>query len=632
MFRYLVLVWNDHSTEHSTAATRLEERVRDFPERWMTAGSASNLRVFCVNAFPGRGHPIRLGDSGETMLGTVFQAVQTGCAHRPPRRDHFNEDELANIRDSHGRSLITNFWGSYVAVLRDCVSQTVRILRAPMGALPCFMSSLHGVQVVFSHMEDAVALGLSQFTINWDYLRFQLVHRLPLSSETGLVNVTELGPGECLELLCSSDFASELRKCRTTYWNPTALTQGDVIEDFSQAVSLTNFVTRACVQAWAHGHSSILHQLSGGLDSSVVLRCLSTASIKPRITCINWYDASSSAGDEREFARVVASISDCHLVEQPHRQVDLRVFQTIRPSARPTRNYTAYASTPVEASIAQECEATAIFCGAFGDCLFSRSSFWNASAEYVARRGIRLPLVRVALDAAECGRLSVWTILFNGIRDGIKARSTAQWTDYLNNPMAYRGHVDVDFASMVHRDALGDLDSYVDRFVHPWFNSTVGISPAKLWMISALHGELLYHGPFSGLNDPNVIPVLGSQPLVELCLRVSADLTIKRGVDRAVAREAFSNMLPHSILTRDYKGTVNAWLQGVVKANIPFVREFLLDGLLVRERLLDPERIERVLSPTPTRLIVKETDIIKHMYNEAWLRRWYAHPAERVAA
>jgi asparagine synthase (glutamine-hydrolysing) len=169
---------------------------------------------------------------------------------------------------------------------------------------------------------------------------------------------------------------------------------------------------------------------------------------------------------------------------------------------------------------------------------------------------------------------------------------------------------------------MDEAECTKERFIHPWFKSAVGVPPAKLWMITSLPLELFGGGPFAQPTDPAFVSPLGSQPIVEVCLRIATHLTVNNGCDRAVARSAFLRDLPKEILTRASKGSPGPWMRTRVKQNRQFVREFLLDGLLVREGLLDKHRLAEALADQPTKSKFHEGVIIKQMYNEAWLRSW----------
>ena len=91
-----------------------------------------------------------------------------------------------------------------------------------------------------------------------------------------------------------------------------------------------------------------------------------------------------------------------------------------------------------------------------------------------------------------------------------------------------------------------------------------------------------------------------------------------------------ADVLPTDILQRGLgKGGPTLWAKEVIERNAGFLREFLLDGILVRQRLLDRKKLETVLSPRIAKSTVIAGDIVAKAYIEAWLRAW--PPAETPA-
>jgi asparagine synthase (glutamine-hydrolysing) len=176
--------------------------------------------------------------------------------------------------------------------------------------------------------------------------------------------------------------------------------------------------------------------------------------------------------------------------------------------------------------------------------------------------------------------------------------------------------------ALVHEAVKERASGMVERFLHPWLKNVGRVPPGKLWMVATLTGEMRYNAAFSGLDDPaTIIAPLGSQPLVELCLRIATYLSVGEGWRRMVARHAFRSDLPDAVVWRKSKGAYNRWLHEIVRRNIGFIRAFLLDGVLAKERIVDRRNLEAVLAvPHGPRAI--EMEIIRHLYTESWLRHW----------
>jgi asparagine synthase (glutamine-hydrolysing) len=123
-------------------------------------------------------------------------------------------------------------------------------------------------------------------------------------------------------------------------------------------------------------------------------------------------------------------------------------------------------------------------------------------------------------------------------------------------------------------------------------------------------------------------PVLFSQPLIELCLRIPSYVWISGGRDRSLARDAFARDLPAVIVRRTQKGAIDRHNRKLMDRNEAFLREMLLDGLLVKEGLLDRSRLERLLSRASVALDFEYNEVLRHhLCTEIWLRRWASLPA-----
>ncbi len=118
------------------------------------------------------------------------------------------------------------------------------------------------------------------------------------------------------------------------------------------------------------------------------------------------------------------------------------------------------------------------------------------------------------------------------------------------------------------------------------------------------------------------ISPLRSQPVVEVCLRIPTYWHASDGWSRALARRAFAADVPREILQRHLKGGVDGYVKRLLFANIQFVRELLLDGLLIREGLLDRRKLADTLSGRTTRGGAEMAEVFDHLSTEAWLRTW----------
>jgi asparagine synthase (glutamine-hydrolysing) len=169
-------------------------------------------------------------------------------------------------------------------------------------------------------------------------------------------------------------------------------------------------------------------------------------------------------------------------------------------------------------------------------------------------------------------------------------------------------------------EALCDAEA----LVHPWFRDTQDVPLGKLWHILLLSAPADFQRAVAENDDPEPVEPLRSQPLMELCLRIPTYVMTRGAGDRLLVRRAFERELPALVVRRVSKGFVDEGFQAVVHHNIQFVRELLLEGKLVNEKILDRRKLEQCLSDGFLRGGPAQSELFAHICTEAWLRVWQA--------
>jgi asparagine synthase (glutamine-hydrolysing) len=116
------------------------------------------------------------------------------------------------------------------------------------------------------------------------------------------------------------------------------------------------------------------------------------------------------------------------------------------------------------------------------------------------------------------------------------------------------------------------------------------------------------------------MPLL-AQPVVEACLRVPSWMWIDGGRNRAIARDAFSEALPETILNRRSKGTFMNYTASVYRRSRQTIASFLLDGSLQAQGLLDRAALERYLAQPP----VARDDTFMRLFDLCMIENWVRH-------
>lgn len=608
MYRYCVILWNVADAGAAASARFVAGRLQRASGEWDLMLDAEGMIAFHAGGDSGSCETRMLSRGGGAVFGRLFRKGHELESSRP-----LNQDESTRVVASRGAHLLSHYWGRYVAVGRDAQSNETFVLRDPSGGLPCFITCWQGVTLVFSDIESCVALDLIAFSINWKYVAAFVPYSALQIRDTGLNEVTELQAGERLTL-------KDGRHERATLWNPIDVAKGVAIEDPQAAVAAVRETVSTCVHAWSALHRGIIHNLSGGLDSSIVLSCLKTAPISPEITCLHFYSPSSNE-DERRYARLAAGHFHSELVEcaLDGAAVRLERLSHIRRTPKPWFYLYDLLHSPLEARVAREKGATGIFSGAGGDGLFLQARADLAVADYLRRHGFRAGVLGVALDAARITRKSLWPILRQGVMRHLKAGASS--------PLGELGEARSLIPSEVFQAARND-----DSLIHPWIRAAGDIPPGLLWHVLCISVPPVFYESFGGETDIERTPVLMSQPLIELCLRIPSYVWITGGRDRAIARRAFADVLPPLIVRRQQKGAVDQHNLMIFDANADYLRDRLLDGLLVKEGLLDRAKLERYLTRGESRAGLEYIDVLRHhLCTEVWLRRW-SETRQRAAA
>jgi asparagine synthase (glutamine-hydrolysing) len=169
-----------------------------------------------------------------------------------------------------------------------------------------------------------------------------------------------------------------------------------------------------------------------------------------------------------------------------------------------------------------------------------------------------------------------------------------------------------------------------ERFVHPWLLSARNTPPGKLWHVASVALNAV-DNPFARPDDPEIVNPFMSQPFAELCLRTPTYLHISGGRERALARMAFREDIPREVYERTTKGGLEEYAKDIVLKNIGFMREMLLDGVLVREKLIDRKAMEDALSCEPRRISLTTSSLLAYLSKEAWFHRWGQTKARAAA-
>ena len=565
MYHFVALLWNTEDPLARDAAAQLHRKLRHSAHPWACEFSAEGMSVFALSPCdPGLRCYVLPGDAG-VVLGRLFTADPAGA--RFAQVERIDGDATREIIRTAGTHLIRNMWGGYVALLRDGEGHCAYAIRDCSGKIPCYHTRFRDVTILFADVSDLAPLELPAFTVNWQYLA-AFIHSSQLQVRAcAFKELTEVLAGERVEVR-----GGLLRQA--TLWDPRDITRRGWIDDYDDALAQLRESAQSCIDAWAEVYDPILHSLSGGFDSAVILGLLSRSPARPDVTCLNQF-AAAAYDDERRYARLAAQHGGVRLLEIPMAATADRFDSRLLSGPRTPKPTLAGLFRQLEAGLindtAARTGARTLWTGQGGDHIFLQTTDPASAGDYRATRGLRPGLIAAVRDAAHLSRQPYWLVLKSALQ-----------TD--RRFAARRGGELARAGWLVDPGALpDDTDAYVS---HPWAAEAPDVPRGKRLQIRFLAEAVNRHRPIPRLERaPQHHPLL-SQPLMEVCLRIPTYLLLRGGRERGLARDAFADRVPAEILHRRDKGSIVSHTTEMLRQSEGYVRELLLEGTLAGAGLI----------------------------------------------
>jgi len=469
--------------------------------------------------------------------------------------------------------LLDRYWGEYLLFQPPGEdSDSITLMRDPSGGIACVYSLQNGNGFITSDLAIASGLGLHRDRIDWDFVSHCLVYPHMKISRTGLADINELLPG-CILSVDGKKTSTNLA------WSPWRfIAPAERQSDPIAAARMIREATTSVVRAMAETDRTLLLELSGGLDSSIVGTCLTN--VRARVACCTAITPLPGA-DERRYASQIAGQLGIELLQQPLDFADADIdFELPQHSPRPAVWALGRAVARAMDNAAELQGVNSLFSGGGGDTVFCYLRSAAPAADAFRARGLAAGYKAIV----NLSRLHGCTVA--------KAARLTLRKLYLDPKATYKP----DYLLLSRTNIAFPLE------LHPWFSAPPDMPAGDRERIFDLAGTQLFGDSTLRAGGRRVRFPLLSQPVMEACLRVPSWLWISGGQNRAMARSAFSQQLPHEVLNRRSKGTFMNYTFAVYRKNKETISRFLLDGHLCSRGLLDPHKLNHFLaSPLPTR-------------------------------
>jgi asparagine synthase (glutamine-hydrolysing) len=588
MFRYMAVLWNAAAAVEEEAAMRLARRVQALSPGWSTVMGAPGMVVMVADESRHLSARHLFGGGG-VVLGEIFSALDADGT--PVGGAMFGERESQSVLESGGRILASKYWGNFVAFLLEPKTGSRLIFKDACGSLPCHITDVDGVRLVFSCLGDCRELGL-RFQVNGDFLRARVVSGVREVPQESLVGVSSVRRGECVRFACDGGAES-----RSLYWEWDF--KGDAgLEEPRTAERALRAAVLGSVRSMAARHSSVLAQISGGLDSSIVLGCLQDMLGRPEMFCYTLFipDAPS---DERRWARYAVQRGGYRHMELPFTPETFSYgsVTALAPSVEPGSYLTHWQKGPIERDLGLRFGATAVLTGDGGDSVFCSTSYVFAVDHCLRRHGLGLRTLKTAVRVARRRDRTMWNVLVKALGRTIFG--------------GRRG----DFARN-----LAPSRRLVTPGVRDSWSETLSMEPLLRMGMLALSSSFYNLSVSHRDQAPCVVSPLCAQPVMEVCARIPVDVHFDGGRVRGLARRAFASELPAPIARRQWKDRPWTQARQVIRRNLPFICEHLLEGRLVKEGILDRAAVELALGQAPSASIAVGSELLSHLDLELWIR------------
>ena len=512
-----------------------------------------------------------LENASSILIGRAFDKIRSSAV---------NKDDLGTA------NFLQKIWGTYVYFHEG--QDQFEIAVSLNGQLPFFYYIFPNGNILFSSDIKTLFKVLGQKpNPNWTYMCSYLLYGFNSAVMTPFLGIHELPLG-CRLKITNNERRSEPKI--EPYWDPLFASCGTrSLYDGQDAVDILQATLKPLIEPY----KNIVVSLSGGLDSSSLLYCLSKLKRSDQtLTAQNHFHANVQSSNELVYARKVCQETGVDLVE-----VDVSEFLPFSNLGgslpmNPNKPCAAFISLNVADEIYSYFPAngSCIFLNGHGsDHIFMRSPPKKAASDYLLEQGFQGFKGKLA-ELAHFYRDALFPILMTNVASLVSyARARRLDKRHHRNTQALTQEIMPTWI----KPCL--LKQASPAFKHPIYKHLPSrVFPGKYEQI-----DMLYEGLASiqVAMDPvhrAHCPFL-DEPVVEFALSFPVYELFQAGYDRYPLRKAVSDRFQTQTVWRRDKGEATGIFQLGIKNNLQDVLDLCLNGQFVQQGLIDKEGLHKTI-------------------------------------
>ncbi len=502
------------------------------------------------------------------------------------------------------RRLVSDHWGSYVALLRNTDGAWGGVLRDPSGALDAFSWCLGDEFILASDLAPVPGpLRPVRLSLDWDAIAEFVRRPASVAARSALSGLSTLCPGDYRPV--------DERTADLPLWRPAAFARQAPAAGPEAEAALRKAVDVATA-GLVSSYDRCLLEVSGGLDSAIVAAAVRALGLSTRVAAVVHMCGDRPEADERIWARLASGDlwAAAELIPAEIPDLQLADVLALAGGARPAMNALDLNGDLAIRALASSRNAEAVITGKGGDSIFFQHPTALVISDYVRATSARRLLGAETRAVARRLRRSVWSVAWEAWSrrhsDGAEARSLPIWGPrVLARPEAP---------------------------AHPWQEDVGDLPPAKRYQIGGVVMTQLNRGVSrAGRLVDQVHPLL-AQPVLEAGFALGTWTLQRGGRDRGLVRDLFEHRLHPDVAGRRSKADWESFYTRTVAQNLPFLRSFLLDGCLANAGILDRAGLDQVLNADALIWQADSSGVLAAAALEAWVRHWQTRVPDAAGA